>query len=51
MRERAEQLLENLRQQEAALVDQLAMTRGGIQTLEHLLAEDEADDVPDDEAN
>ena len=50
MRERAEQLLENLRQQESYLVEQLAMTRGGIQAIEHLLANgEEANDLPDDD--
>lgn len=50
MRDRAEKLLDDMRQQETYLVEQLAMTRGAIQALEHLLSLDDGTkaDVPDD---
>ena len=36
--EQARQMLENMKKQAAYFEEQLIMTRGGIQTLEHLLA-------------
>jgi len=44
MKEQIESLLMNLREQERYLHGQLLMTRGGVQALESLLAEEEEDE-------
>ena len=52
--EKAQQMLDDLRAQEREYSNQLLMTRGAIQAIEHLLAiseEDDNADIPDKEAN
>lgn len=54
MIEKAQQMLDDLKQQERETIEQLAMIRGAIQALEHLLAiskDDDNADIPDDEAD
>lgn len=48
MKEKAEKILEDMRQQEAYLVKQLQMTQGAVQVLEGLLQEDKEEE-PEEE--